>query len=92
MWQSILSKKYIGNRNTNLFDFSKCFQSSWKERKTSMWSEVDKDPFEANQDVDDTNKGVYCPLYDIIDGPNGICMKETKIPFDFYKMFLTLWN
>ena len=29
-------------------------------------------------------------LYDIIDGPNGICMKETKIPFDFYKMFLTL--
>ena len=29
-------------------------------------------------------------LYDIIDSPNGICMKETKIPFDFYKMFMTL--
>ena len=31
-------------------------------------------------------------LYDIIEGPNGISMKETKIPFDFYKMFSTLWK
>ena len=57
------------------------------ERKTK----VDKDLLEAYQDVDDTNKEVYGPPFcDIIDGPNGICMKETKIPFDFYKMFSTL--
>ena len=74
-------------RNQNHLEF---LQNVFDALKTKRKSEFDKDLFEANQDVDDTNKGVYCPLYDIIDGPNGICMKETKIPFDFYKMFSTL--
>ena len=62
VFSNICEKTY--EKNANPFDFSKYFQCSWKETKTSNWSEIDKDLFEANQDVDDTNKGVYChPLW-----------------------------
>ena len=79
---------YVWKKPKSPLISTKCFWRSETKRK----SEFDKDLFEANQDVDDTNKGVYCPLYDIIEGPNSICMKETKIPFDFYKMFSRLWK
>ena len=45
-------------RNQNHLGF---LQNVFDALKTKRKSEFDKDLFEANQDVDDTNKGVYCP-------------------------------
>ena len=44
-------------RNPNTLSF---LQNDFDALKTKRKSELDKDLFEANQDVDDTNKGDIC--------------------------------
>ena len=58
LWHYWRSEQYMYERNQNPLWF---LQNVFKALKTERKSEFDKDLFEANQDVDDTNKGVYCP-------------------------------